>query len=97
LRDIAAVGYRECPSSHLCPSNWTGKALAHKANVTISKSYNTLNDFHFDFKPTKLKHAQSVALFYEGLNRLPPTFMYFKLCKNDVNKSYFRQLPDGEL
>ena len=79
-------------------SLWTGKALAHKANVTTSKSYNTLSDFRFDFKTfTELKNAQSVALIYDGLNPLPPTFMYLKPYYNDVNKSYFRQLADGEL
>lgn len=79
-------------------SLWTGQALAHKANITTSKSYNTLNDFRFDFKTfTELKNAQSVTLVYDGLNPLPPTFMYLKPFYNDVNKSYFQQLADGEL
>jgi len=79
-------------------SLWTGKAVAHKANVTTSKSYNTLSDFRFDFKTfTELKNAQCVTLAYDGLNPLPPTFMYLKPYYNDVNKSYFRQLSDGEL
>ena len=37
------------------------------------------------------------AVVYDGLNPLPPTFMYLKPYYNDVNKSYFRQLADGEL
>jgi hypothetical protein len=79
-------------------SLWTGKALAHKANVTTSKSYNTQSDFRFDFKTfTEMKNAQSVTLAYDGLNPLPPTFMYLKPYFNNVNKSYFRQLADGEL
>jgi len=77
---------------------FTGNAIAHKANVTTSKSYNTLSDFRFDFKTfTELKNAQSVTLAYDGFNPLPPTFMYLKPYFNDVNKSYFRQLADGEL
>ena len=93
------VNYNISESGHDARvSLWTGRALAHKANVTTSKSYNTLNDFRFDFKTfTELKNAQSVALVYDGLNPLPPTFMYLKPYYNDVNKSYFRQLADGEL
>ena len=72
--------------------------MAHKANVTTSKSYNTVNDFRFDFKTfTELKNAQAVVLAYDGLNPLPPTLMYLKPYYNDVNKSYFCQLADGEL
>jgi len=93
------VNYHISESGHDARvSLWTGKALAHKANVTTSKSYNTLSDFRFDFKTfTELKNAQSVALVYDGLNPLPPTFMYLKPYFNNVNKSYFRQLADGEL
>ena len=93
------VNYNISESGHDARvSLWTGKALAHKANVTTSKSYNTLSDFRFDFKTfTELKNAQCVTLAYDGLNPLPPTFMYLKPYYNDVNKSYFRQLTDGEL
>lgn len=93
------VNYNISESGHDARvSLWTGKALAHRANVTTSKSYNTLSDFRFDFKTfTELKNAQSVTLAYDGLNPQPPTFMYLKPYYNDVNKSYFRQLADGEL
>ena len=65
---------------------------------TTSKSYNTQSDFRFDFKTfTEMKNAQSVTLAYDGLDPLPPTFMYLKPYFNNVNKSYFRQLADGEL
>ena len=53
----------------------TGKAIAHKANVTTSKSYNTQSDFRFDLKTfTELKNAQSVTMAYDGLNPMPPSF-----------------------
>jgi hypothetical protein len=93
------VNYNISESGHDARiSLWTGKAIAHKANVTTSKSYNTQSDFRFDFKTfTEMKNAQSVTLAYDGLNPLPPTFMYLKPYFNDVNKSYFRQLADGEL
>ena len=93
------VNYNISESGHDARvSLWTGKAMAHRANVTTSKSYNTLSDFRFDFKTfTELKNAQSVTLAYDGLNPQPPTFMYLKPYYNEVNKSYFRQLADGEL
>ena len=93
------VNYNLSESGHDARvSLWTGKAMAHRANVTTSKSYNTMSDFRFDFKTfTELKNAQSVTLAYDGLNPQPPTFMYLKPYYNDVNKSYFRQLADGEL
>jgi hypothetical protein len=93
------VNYNISESGHDARvSLWTGKALAHKANVTTSKSYNTLNDLRFDFKTfTELKNAQSVALVYDGVNPRPPTFMYLKPYYNDVNKSYFEQLAEGKL
>jgi hypothetical protein len=93
------VNYNISESGHDARvSLWTGKAIAHKANVTTSKSYNTLSDFRFDFKTfTELKNAQSVTLAYDGFNPRPPTFMYLKPYFNDVNKTYFKQLADGEL
>ena len=93
------VNYNLSESGHDARvSLWTGKAMAHRANVTTSKSYNTQNDFRFDFKTfTELKNAQSVTLAYDGLNPQPPTFMYLKPYYNQVNKSYFRQLADGDL
>jgi len=76
----------------------TGKALSHKANITASKSYNTHTDFRFDMKTfTELPNAQSVTIAYDGTNPMPPMFCYLKPYYNDPNKSYFRQLADGEL
>jgi hypothetical protein len=76
----------------------TGKALSHKANITASKSYSPHHDLRFDMKDfTELRNAQSVTIAYDGTNPMPPTFCYLKPYYNDVNKSYFRQLADGEL
>ena len=38
-----------------------------------------------------------VTLAYNGFNPLPPKLMYLRPCFLDVNKSYFRQLEEGEL
>ena len=79
-------------------SLWTGKSVAHKANVTTSKSYNTQSDFRFDTKTfTELKNAQTITLAYDAFNPLPPMLMYLKPCFLDVNKSCFRQVEEGEL
>ncbi len=76
----------------------TGRSLSHKANITASKSYSPHHDLRFDTKTfMELRNAQSVTMAYDGTNPLPPTFCYLKPYYNDVNKSYFRQLADGEL
>ncbi len=93
------VNYNISESGHDARvSLWTGKAMAHKANVTTSKSYNTQSDYRFDMKTfTELKNAQTVTLAYDGFNPHPPTLMYLKPYFLDVNKNYFQQLRDGEL
>jgi hypothetical protein len=93
------VNYNISESGHDARvSLWTGKAIAHKANVTTSKSYNTQSDYRFDLKTfMELKNAQAVTLAYDGFNPMPPMLMYLKPYFNDVNKSYFKQLADGEL
>ena len=76
----------------------TGKAMSHRANITASKSYSPHHDLRFDVKDfMELRNAQSVTIAYDGTNPMPPTFCYLKPYYNDVNKSYFRQLADGEL
>jgi len=97
--DKLKVSYNISESGHDARvSLLTGKAIAHRANVTASKSYNTQTDFRFDMKTfTELRNAQSITIAYDGLNPLPPTFCYLKPYYNDPNKSYFRQMADGEV
>src|SRR5438552_8705065 len=97
--DKLKVSYNISESGHDARvSLLTGKAIAHRANVTASKSYNTQTDFRFDMKTfTELKNAQSITVAYDGLNPMPPMFSYLKPYYNDVNKSYFRQMADGEV
>jgi hypothetical protein len=72
--------------------------MSHKANITASKSYSPHHDLRFDVKDfIELRNVQSVTIAYDGTNPMPPTFCYLKPYYNDVNKSYFRQLADGEL
>jgi hypothetical protein len=56
------------------------------------------HDPRFDTKTfMELRNAQSVTIAYDGTNPMPPMFCYLKPYYNNVNKSYFRQLADGEL
>jgi argonaute-like protein implicated in RNA metabolism and viral defense len=74
------------------------KGLADKAHISTSKTYSQQRDYRFDMKTfTELKNAQSVTLAYDGLDPFSPMFCYLKPYFNDVNKSYFRQLADGQL
>jgi hypothetical protein len=93
------VNYNISESGHDSRVSYlTGKPLADKAHISTSKTYSQQRDYRFDTKTfTELKNAQSITLAYDGLDPLPPTFCYLKPYFNDVNKSYFRQLADGQL
>jgi hypothetical protein len=76
----------------------TGRATAHKATISTSKSYNLHRDWVFEAKvSSELKNAQSVVLAYDGLNPLPASYCYLKPYYLDPDKSYFRQFGDGEI
>src|SRR5580704_4347779 len=93
------VNYNISESGHDSRVSYlTGKPLADKAHISTSKTYSQQRDYRFDMKTfTELKNAQSVTLAYDGLDPLPPVFCYLKPYFNDANKSYFRQLADGQL
>ncbi len=93
------VNYNISESGHDSRVSYlTGKPLADKAHISTSKTYSQQRDYRFDMKTfTELKNAQSITLAYDGLNPLPPMFCYLKPYLNDINKSYFRQLANGEL
>jgi TraM recognition site of TraD and TraG/CagE, TrbE, VirB family, component of type IV transporter system len=97
--DQLKVSYNLSESGHNASiSLLTGKAISHRANITASKSYYPHSDFRFDTKSfTELKNAQAVVIAYDGFNPMPPAFCYLKPYYNDRNKTYFRQLRDGEL
>ncbi len=93
------VNYNISESGHDSRVSYlTGKPLADKAHISTSKTYSQQRDYRFDMKTfAELRNAQSVTLAYDGLDPLPPMFCYLKPYFNDVNKSYFRQLADGQL
>ena len=97
--DQLKVSYNISESGHDARVSWlTGKPVSDKANISASKSYHSQIDFRFDTKVfSELKNAQSITIAYDGFNPMPPTFCYLKPYFNDPNKSYFRQVADGEL
>jgi hypothetical protein len=57
----------------------SGKATANKATISASKSYQKHKDVLFEDKAFyQLKNAQSIALAYDGINPLPPTYCFLK-------------------
>ena len=54
----------------------TGKALAHKAGMTVNKSFSMAWRPVFEPKVfLELKNAQAIVLAYDGVNPLPPSFV----------------------
>src|SRR5262249_29882755 len=92
--DRLRISYNLSESGHDARvSLLTGKAIAHRANLSASKSYYRRSEFRFDMKTfMQLKNAQSIAIAYDGFNPMPPTLCYLKPYYNDPNKSYFKQL-----
>ncbi|MBN9662287.1 MAG: type IV secretory system conjugative DNA transfer family protein [Acidobacteria bacterium] len=76
----------------------TGRATAHRATLSTSKSYNTQTLPTFEPKIfAELKNAQAIVLAYDGLNPLPPTFCYLKPYYLDPDISYFDHLAAGRI
>ena len=74
----------------------SGKALAHKAGLTINKSYNLQWRPVFEAKRLmELQNAQAIVLAYDGLNPQPAQLCYLKPHYLDRNLSYFDQLERG--
>lgn len=76
----------------------TGRAAAHRAAISTSKSYSVQRDWVFEPKIfAELKNAQSIVLAYDGLNPLPPCYCYLKPYYLDPDCTYFEQLAEGQL
>jgi hypothetical protein len=76
----------------------TGKALAHKAGITVSKSYNLQWRPVFEAKRfMELKNAQAIVLAYDGVNPVPAQLCYLKPHYIDQSLSYFEQIERGLL
>ena len=76
----------------------TGRATAHRATISTSKSYNVQRDWVFEPKIfSELKNAQAIVLAYDGLNPMPPSFCYLKPYYLDPNVTYFEHLAKGAI
>jgi hypothetical protein len=79
-------------------SKLTGKALAHKAGVTINKTFSLNRRPLFEAREfAELKNAQAIVLAYNGTDPLPAQRVFLKPYYLDVNTSYFDQLAAGLL
>jgi len=57
----------------------SGRATANKATVSASKSYQKHKDVLFEDKVFyQLKNAQAIAIAYDGINPLAPTYCFLK-------------------
>jgi hypothetical protein len=76
----------------------TGKALAHKAGLTVSKSYSLQWRPVFEAKRfMELQNAQAIVLAYDGVNPVPAQLCYLKPHYIDQSLSYFEQIERGLL
>lgn len=79
-------------------SLFTGRTTSHKSAITATKSYDIHRLSVFEPKIfAELKNAQAIALGYDGLNPLPPSYCYLKPYYLDPNRSYFEQFARGEI
>ena len=79
-------------------STLTGRALAHKAGMSVNKSFSMAWRPVFEAKVfMELKNAQSIVLAYDGVNPLPAQLCYLKPYYLDPNVSYFEQLAKGQI
>ena len=79
-------------------STLTGRALAHKAGMTVNKSFSMAWRPVFEAKRfMELKNAQAIVLAYDGVNPLPPQLCYLKPYYLDPNIGYFEQLARKQL
>jgi hypothetical protein len=98
-RDQLKVHYSFAEAGQNAHVSWlTGRSTAPKQTLTASKSYSPQNDYIFPPRAfTQLKNAQAIVLPYDGVNPLPPQYVYLKPHYLDVNTSYFDHVERGVL
>lgn len=74
----------------------SGKASANKASVSASKTYQKQKDVLFEDRAFyELKNAQSIAVAYDGINPLSPTYCYLKPDFMPREMTWFEQQAVG--
>jgi hypothetical protein len=76
----------------------TGRTAAQRSSVSASTRYAVTIDYVFQPRVfSELRNGQAVALVYDGLNPLTPTYCYLKPCYLETQISYFDHLGQGTL
>lgn len=76
----------------------TGRAAAHKATVSATKTYAPLHEYLFEPKVfAELPNNQAIVLMYDGLRPHPPTYCFLKPHYLDIQTSYFDYVDQGVL
>jgi hypothetical protein len=98
-RDHLKVHYSFAEAGQNAHVSWlTGRSTAPKQTLTASKSYSPQNDYIFPPRAfMQLKNAQAIVLPYDGVNPLPPQYVYLKPHYLDVQTSYFDHVERGVL
>jgi len=79
-------------------STMTGRALAHKTGLSMNKSFSMSVRPVFQPKQfAELKNAQAICLAFNGVDPLPPRFLYLKFTHLDRTLNYFEQLERNML
>ena len=103
--DLCGRAERLVPQYHLAESGQdarvsvlTGRATAHRASISTSKSYGVQRDAVFEAKVFgELANAQAIVLAYDGFNPWPPTYCYLKPHYLSRMETYFQQVTNGQV
>ena len=103
--DLCGRAERLVPQYHLAESGQdarvsvlTGRATAHRASISTSKSYGVQRDAVFEAKVfAELANAQAIVLAYDGFNPWPPTYGYLKPHYLPRAETYFQQRAAGKV
>jgi hypothetical protein len=91
--DRTRISYTVSESSTNANVSWlSGRTSSSKGSVSASKAYQKHKEPLFEEKVFfDLKNAQSVAVIFDGVNPLPPTYCYLKPDFLPIDMSWFEQ------
>jgi hypothetical protein len=76
----------------------TGRTAAHRTTLSTSKHYVVQRHPLFETAAFgELKNAQAIAVAYDGVSPMPPTYCYLKPAHLDRTLTYFEQEARGEV
>jgi hypothetical protein len=91
--DRTAISYTVSESNHNANVGWlSGRTSSSKGSVSASKQYQKRKEPRFDEKVFfDLKNAQAVAVVFDGISPLQPTYCYLKPDFLPVTMTWFQQ------